>query len=392
MAKKTSSRFGANVTADVERRKREGSSYGYLKLPQNVNVFKEKEGKLKVDIIPYIVTDENHMDGNPKYPDAANPGNPWYKKPIMVHRSVGAENQSIICPRSQGKKCPICEHRAKQQSQGAEKDDLIAKPQTRVLYVVIPIGNKEYEAKFHIWDISYGNFQKKLDEELGENPEAGIFPDPSEGYTLSVRFSEEVFNKNKYYEASRIDFEEREGYDEKIMEQAPNLDEVVTILTYKEIEKMFLEIDEDEEVEEEAPKKKSTFPAKKVKDEEVEEEAHPFRKKKTVVQEEEEEVETEEEEAPVLKKKAAPETPFKRKPAPKEEEAEEEEEEPEAEEEAPAPRRKTIPAKEEPKKKGGEVSQTCPSGHKFGKDWDGYDSCDDCSVFKACGKAHETSK
>lgn len=391
MSKKTS-RFGANVTADVERRKREGSSYGYLKLPQNVNVFKESEGKVKVDIIPYIVTDENHMDGNPKYPDAANPGNPWYKKPILVHRSVGAENQSIICPKTQGKKCPICEQRAKQQSQGLEKDDptLIQKPQTRILYVVIPIENKNYEEKFHIWDISYGNFQKQLDQELGENPDAGKFPDPSDGSTLEIRFSEETFNKNKYFEANRIDFKKREGYEDDVMDKAPNLDEAVTILSYKEIEKMFLELDEDEE--EETPKFKKKVAAEEEEDElprkkkTITEESSPFRKKKAAEPEPEEE---EEEEAP---KKKVSENPFKRSPAKKVEPEPEEEEE----EEAPAPKRKSLPKEEEaPKKKVAEPSAgVCPAKLKFGKDWDGFDACDDCpkATFKACGTAHENSK
>lgn len=381
---KRASRFGSNVTADIARRKAEGSSYGYLKLPQGVNIYKEAAGKLKVDIIPYTVTDPNHMDGNPKFPDAANPGNPWYKKPILVHRSVGAENQSVVCPKTVGKKCPICEQRSKQQSQGVEKGDLVDKAQLRNLYVVIPIGHKEYKEEFHIWDISNGNFQKKLDEELSENPDAGVFPDPSEGKTLSIRFNEETFNKNKYFEASRIDFEDREAYEDSIMDQAPNLDNVISIPTYKELEKMFLEID-DEEGEEDTP-----APVAKRK---LEEETSPFRKKKTV---KEEETVVEEEEAPRRRKVTEP-TPAPRRKAEPEPEPEEEEEE----EETPPPvrRRAKEPEPEPtsaPRRKAAVVTTvtettttgTCPSKYVFGKDWDGYDACDDCPVFKACGIAH----
>jgi hypothetical protein len=405
MAKKTS-RFGANVTADVERRKREGSSYGYLKLPQGVNIYNvTKDGKYKLDIIPYMVTDEHHMDANPKYPDTANVGNPWYKKPFYAHRSVGAEKQSIICPKTVGKKCPICEARAKQQQQGVEKDDLIPKPSLRNLYVVIPIGHKEYDEKMHIWDISNALFQKQLDEELQENPENGSFPDPTSGKTLEVRFKEETFAKNKYYETSRIDFEDRDGYEDEIMEQAPNLDEVLTILSYKEIENIFLELGDDaEEVEEDKPKSKKK-PAKEEEGEESEEEdtsslrkkksiekepaGNPFKKKKPAPVEEEEESE-EEEEAPPVKKKAPAENPFKRSPAPvKKKVVEEEEEQTEEEEEdEPAPPKRKV-KEEEPKKKVSNSSdESCPAGHSYGKDWDGYDSCDDCAVFEACGKAH----
>lgn len=408
MAKRVS-RFGSNVTADIARRKKEGSTYGYLKLPQGVSMFKES-AKVRVDIIPYIVSDPHHMDGNPEYPDAANPGNPWYKKPIYIHRNVGADNESIVCPKTIGKKCPICEHRSKQQSQGVDKESLIDKAQLRNLYVVIPKGSKDYEENFHIWDISNALFQKQLDEELSENPSNGNFPDPIDGKTLSIRFTEKTFAKNKYFETSRIDFEEREeGYKDSIMDKAPNLDDMISIYPYKELEKMFLELDEEEEEEEEPTSKK-----KQVEEEEEEEEAqpkrkkvvdeedglHPFRKKKTAVVEEEEPT-----------PKAA-----KKKSIVEEEEEEEEEERPlkkkrtvESETEAPSIRRKKTVADEEvveveedddeeptPKKKVSNsptksqgVKGECPAKHTFGVDWDSYDDCDDCPVFKACGAAHE---
>src|SRR5262245_12225552 len=130
---KRASRFGANVTADAERREKQGSSYGYLKLPKGVNIFKETPGKIHVDIIPYMVTDPHHMDKDPEHPDGANPGNPWYKKPILVHRNVGAEKQSMICPRTAGKKCPICEERQKQQNSGVDKKEMIDKVSLRNL-------------------------------------------------------------------------------------------------------------------------------------------------------------------------------------------------------------------------------------------------------------------
>lgn len=394
MAKRTS-RFGSNVVADVEKRKKEGSKYGYLKLPEGVNIFKEKEGKVKVDIIPYIVTDEHHMDANPKFPDAANPGNPWYKKPFYTHRSVGAEKQSIVCPKTVGKKCPICEHRAQQQAQGLDKKEMIDKAQLRNLYVVIPLGNKDYEEdKFYIWDTTNYNFQRKLDEELAENPDNGVFPDPGSGKTVVARFTEESFAKNKYFECSRIDFEDRDGYDDAIMEQAPNLDEVLAILTYKEIQNIFLEIEEEEEGEEEEKSKPGGVPRRKAvpESESADEQedndqpaANPFaRKKKTTAPPAEEPAEEEEEEsASVIKKKAPISTPMRKKPsAPVAEEEEEEEE-------TQKPKRSLGGVKQAPSKSNGKVSGTCPHGFKYGEDWDGYDACDDCEVFKACGAAHK---
>ena len=127
------------------------------------------------------------------------------------------------------------------------------------LYLVITIGNKKYGEELHLWDISNGNFQEMLDDELAEDPDMGVFPDLQEGKTLNIRFSEEHFNKNKYYAASRIDFVDRDDvYDDTMLEDAPNLDEIFTVLTYKELQVKFLELgEEDVEVE---PKNKESDP------------------------------------------------------------------------------------------------------------------------------------
>jgi hypothetical protein len=413
MAKKTS-RFGSNVIANVEKRKRDSSGFGYLTLTKGLSVFKEEEGKMKLDIIPYIVSDTHHLDRDSDNEFAANPGNPWYKKPVWVHRSVGADKQSVICPaKTIGKKCPICEYREKQRAEGVEKDDQVAYPQLRNLYVVIPVGSKKFEEKFHIWDIANGNFQKVLDEELAEKPENGVFPDPEEGKTLVVRFTEEKFGKNKYYETSRIDFEDRDAYDESIMEKAPKLDEMVKIHTYKELEAMFLELGDDDE--DDKPAKKKVVED----DDDEEEEVSTLRKKKTVKVEEEEEEEEEEEVKPRKKKVIEEdddspfEAPRKKKSIKNEEEQEEDEEEAtpaprkrkpavdEDDDEATPTLRKRKPVEEEEddeqeeestplKKKESSVGKDkCPNGHVFGKDWEDFDDCDGCPLFNECGKANE---
>lgn len=358
--KKRKSRFGANVTHDVERRKKAASSYGYLNLPEGLQMYKEKEGRHKFDVIPYMVSVDNHPDKDPDRPDTAHEGNPWYKRPIYIHRNVGVENDTVVCPKTVGKKCPICEERQDQFAQGMDSKEVVPKPQLRNLYLLIPIADEDYDEELHLWDISNGNFQAELDDELAENPENGRFPDPEDGLTLSIRFSEETFNKNKYYKASRIDFKERkQQYDPEIMEEAPNLDEIFTVLSYKEIQAKFLEIDEedlddDSESEEEFDKEEVDTPKKRKR--------KSFKKKPDPVDEEPEEEEAEE--------------PF-----------EPDEEEDEAEEEDKPIRRKRN------KRKKKDANNKCPFGHKFGEDWDEYDDCDDCEkkhneTFEECAEAN----
>ncbi|KKK50356.1 hypothetical protein LCGC14_3125820, partial [marine sediment metagenome] len=247
--KRKKSKFGANVVADISHQQRGGKGPSYLTLPKDVKLFKEKVGRIKVDILPYTVELENHLDYNKDAPDSAHVGNLWYKKPILIHRGIGPERNSYICPKSAGKtKCPICEERSRQFADGADAADVPGRIGKRNIYAVIPIGNKDYEEEVHIWDIAQGNFQEQLNQDLEESPESGIFPDLEDGLTLSIRFSEESFDKNKYAKATRIDFKDRdETYDEEILDEVPHLDSIINVLSYKELEAAFLELDEEDE-------------------------------------------------------------------------------------------------------------------------------------------------
>lgn len=339
--RKKKSRFGANVVKDVEKQKASMSKdYGYLNLPKDVKMFKESK-RIKLDIIPYLVSDSDHPDLDPDTGNAEE-GTPWYKRPIYIHRSVGADNVSVICPKETlGKKCPICEYRSEQLKGGMDWKEALDKPSRRNLYVVSPVGVKGYEdGEFYVWDISQYCFQDDLNDELEEDEDKGIFPDPDVelGLILNLRFKEESLGKNKFFEISRIDFEKREeGYDDEVWKDVPDLDKLFTVMEYKELDKLFKQIDDDDV-------------------EETDDKEPPFK---------------DDEEKPRKRK-----TVKKKKP----------EEEPEPEEEKSTTRRRR-------KDKDDEKSDTCPFKHKFGEDWDAFADCDDCdddhkATFKACEKAN----
>lgn len=323
---KKKSKFGSNITRDRERREKEASGFGYLNLPKDVPVYKEKAGTHQLDIMPYIVSNDNHPDGNEDNPDSALKGNQWFRRPIWTHRDVGAENETVICPKTNGGKCPICETRDKQFREGMDKDDVVKKASARGLYLVIPKKHKKYDEEYHIWDISDFCFQTELDEELDENPEHGVFPDLENGETLEIRFKEDSFANNKFAKTKRVIFLERKKpYPADMIDEAPCLDDLFDVSTYKELEAKFLEIEEEAD---ETPSKKEKKRRKpKAFDDDLDE--------------------------------------------PKEDEK---------------------PSKKEKKKmkrnKKGEDNK-CPEGYKYGKDWDSYSECDECPVFKACGKKHK---
>lgn len=331
MARKTQkkrSRFAGKVRRNAEKTKQSGAQYGYLNLPQGVSVFQpEPKDKVWIDIMPYEVTDPRHPDRDDEY-EIAVPGSLWWKRPFKIHRNIGVENEAVVCLTSIGKPCPICTYRAEQIKKGADKDETdVLKTSVRNLYVVIPKRSKKYEEEPHIWDISQYLFQNLLTEELEEDEAYEVFPDLEEGLTLRVRFEPRTIGTSKPFpEASRIDFLERkEQYDESILEEIPNLDKVLNILTYKQLEAKFFEFEEEEEEEEE------------------ENEVTP-----DLVEEKEE------------KKKRA-----SRKPA-------------------KAKRQRKV-KKEEKEEKGNK----CPFGHEFGEDAEEYDDCDDCELWDECMDAKE---
>lgn len=410
-----------DVRGDIERREKESKSYGYLKLPKNVQIFKEevttrKSGRTYIDIIPYIVTDPKHMDANPDNPNSALVGNAWYKKPIYVHRNVGADNETVICLKTIGEKCFCCDYRKQQQKQHIDKDDLIDPAKQRILYVIIPIDHPDYEEDFAVWDIAHNNFQAELDEELKEKPENEEFGDPISGATLGIRFSEEKFKNFKFAKAGSIEFDfNRPPYDENIVEEAPNLDEMIEVLTYEEMRMKFMEID-DEAEEEEAPRRsRRSSRRSNVGDEEEQTRSRRSARRGTRNTEPEEDPEEEPEEDPEEEPRRSrrtssgsskPERTSRRSSRRQEPEHDPEEEpnDEEPEEEEPISRRKrgitrTKKSGEEPpfepdekqgnprrsaRAKKGAVDE-CPSGYQFGDDWDRYDECLDCPIFDACG-------
>lgn len=241
--------FADKVRANIEKQKSQKSQYGYLKLLKGVNVFKEEPGsRVKLDILPYVVTDPNHPDRDDEL-GIAVPGALWYKRPFKLHRNIGYNNMPLVCPTSIGKRCPICEYKQRLLKEGKDwRDDSVKALKTylRNLYIVVPLDNKNYEERPYVWDISDHLFQNKLSIELEENPEYANFPDLEDGYTLRIRFTEEQFGKNKFADTSRIDFEKREKkYDKSILDKVPNLDEVLVVLPYEQIEAKFFDSEDD---------------------------------------------------------------------------------------------------------------------------------------------------
>ena len=389
-AKKTSS-FRGKVGANAQKTAKAGTSYGHLNLPKGVGVFNpDPDGRYKLDFLPYKVTDTKHPDKDEES-GVALVGDLWWKRPYKLHRNVGASNDSAVCLTSIGKKCPICEYRTKRMKDGAEKEETDAmKASTRILYIVVPLDSKKHEDKIHIFDISQWNFQNLLGEELKENEDNEVFPDIEEGLTLKVRFEGATMGNSKPFpQASRIDFLEREEtYTESILDEIPNLDEVLKILSYKELDDKFLEMEDDD--------------GGKLKDVDEDETPKTARTKKSLRAPKEEKKEKDEDETPKtdltwrhleIKSKRGlvrliDDEKLKVDPADYEDD--------DALRGAIAdelgiekPEEKKQASKQSEKSEKKESSGKCPHKHTFAEDFEKFDGCADCTTWDDCYDANK---
>lgn len=362
--KEKKSNFKGKLVNSYKKQKEAKSGYGYLKLPTGVEMFKlpEDSRTFDLDFLPYIVTNERHLDRNNEE-GLAIAGNPWYRSPVKVHRNVGTDNETIVCPTTIDKKCPICEYRLKRIKEGADKEEFkLLYPQERSIYAVIPL-EKGFEQVPMPWDMSDFLFQETLMEELAENEDNENFFTLANGKTVHLRLRWKEISKNKYPEVVSIDFEDREPYDDAVMEDVPELDNLIKVLTYDEIFAKFFNEEITDEKMEDVEEEKEDAPQETTR--------KKYRSKEKVVEPKEEEEEEEEE------KKPAPPVRRQRKPASDESDVVEKEKE------QPVTRRSRTQSTSSKDK--------CPYGYTFGVDTDKYKECERCEIWDDCDEQKEKS-
>ncbi len=346
------------------------SGFKYLNIPGNLKLYREEpETVAKLDIIPYIVQNVK------KHPESTHISDDlWYRYPFYLHNNVGPDRQKIICPKTVGKPCPVCEEMQTiyNDPTGDNKIAGTLRASLRWLYIVIPKNHKKYKEEPHIWNISHHCFQEKFQYELdlgdGDNED---YMSLEEGKTLKIRFIEKsIVNKSgtsKFAFTDRVDFTDRDDYDEDILDDLPDLADCVPIPTYDRVSDVFNGIDEEEDdTPEEKPKKEKKVEKKKAEKKEKPK-AKPKKEKKEKVlvcphecdfgtDYDEYECCTDDDCALMKECKKASKGSVK--------------EEPEEDTDIDVP------------------DDACPDGHVFGKDLDKHPECDDCGKWEDCAEAN----
>ena len=312
----------------------------WKKVDGEVTFFKPVEGKNRINIIPYVIKTKNHpLVKKGEF----SVGDSDYVMDFFIHKSVGPTESSVLCLKSTfGKPCPVCELQAKLRKEGKEDEAKALKPSRRVAY---NIEDTKEPGKLKVFETSHYLFEKELIDEARDDEENGFvdFADPEEGKEVKFRASKTSQGGYEFLEFKSFGFEDRdEKISSKLLKQAISFDEILTIPTYEEVEKILYgaeDSEDDDEDSEDEPKKKSSKKSSKEDsdDDEEEEDSDDSGDEENDDEEEEEE-----------------EKPSKKSSKDDDEDSE-----------------------DEPKKK-------CPYGHKYGVDTDVYDDCDTCDCWANC--------
>ena len=214
-----------------------GGGVSYLQVPDGMEFFRpSKKGSYTIDILPYELKDKR----NPACKKfKLGPGDIWYERTFYVHFGVGPDNGMVVCPaRTANKPCPVCELIRELRSRGEDEQADALRVKERQLFPVIDIASKDQDIQ--LWNISSFLFGQKLANEINnsdEDEELDGFSDPVDGYSLKILFEEKsIGGGSPFLDCASIRFKPRKNpYDEDVIDEVPNLDDMVILQDYKDI-------------------------------------------------------------------------------------------------------------------------------------------------------------
>ena len=360
MVKKKGSSFTKRYQSSYESKDKGGftkaSVLDFKKVDDDVTFYTPIKGRNRINIIPYEIKTKNHplvKRGEMEVGDMD------YVMDVWVHRSVGPTEGNVLCLKNTfGKPCPICELANKLKKEGKDDEAKDLRASRRVYYNVQDMKEPD---KVKVFETSHYLFEKELIDEARDDEEGGFidFADPVDGKEIKFRANETSLGSNKYLEYKSFSFEDREEeIGDDLLESAISFDEILNIPTYDEVEKLLYgnDDDKDDEDDDDEPVKKSS---KKAYDDD---------------DEDDEEDDEEEDEEPKPSKKASKKSTYVD----------------DDDEDEPAPPKKSSKKRDDDDEDDEDEKPRgkCKFGHKFGKDCEKFDDCDDCDLWDKCVKAN----
>lgn len=298
----------------VAQKQKSNFDLNTLSLPKGVGLFQFKEEKVyKIDVIPFEA-----KAGNPMVDE----GFLHYERTYYIHANIGPENKKFVClSKTFGEPCPICNHVGKLQKSGADYETVVAyKPKKRQLYAFRDVDN--LAAGIQVYEGPYANgfgevLDAKLDAAEEDDPYRNFFHLDG-GRRLKVNCKKDSFKTKdgtgSFIKPVNIEMVERKALSDDLLDQVPCLDDLPKKVSFKELEKLFLEGEsgETEEPKDEDEPKASKKPKPEETDEnELDDDDEPdekptARKPAKPVDDDEDESDDEPEEKPAKRPKKSP--------------------------------------------------------------------------------------
>ncbi len=181
----------------------------------------------------------------------ADEGTLHFERTYFNHRDIGPNGDSYICPAKTAKlPCPICEARSAEANERSPDKALIKALMFKERQLFWVRDHAEFDKGWQLWDISYHLFGKQLDARIKDSdPDMGFeyFSDPKAGMTMRVGFGSKSFDEGKpFFECRSIDFKARKPIPKAEVQALPCLDDMVILLPYEKLKRVFLQIPDDE--------------------------------------------------------------------------------------------------------------------------------------------------
>lgn len=205
-----------------------------------------KERTYRLDILGYVVG-----KGNP----FADEGFIHYERTFFIHNVPTPEGNRAYCclAKTFKKNCPICEELAKLERSGGLDEDGVKKmsPKERQLFNVIDLDEKDKGVQ--VFEFNFWEFGRHLDEKVKAKEKYEGFYHLTGGRTLEVTVQQAKFEGRIRYKPAEgsFEFEEREDYDEDMLDKVCCLDEVPKEMPYAELKAIFLQTSQKPDVEDE---------------------------------------------------------------------------------------------------------------------------------------------
>jgi hypothetical protein len=236
---------------------------------KKVNFYKLKVGTNKFNIIPFNASANNPLVKS----GVMKKGNPDYGLILSVHKYIGVNKDTFVCPTTYGKACPICEAAKQAYDSGDAVTGKALKAKQMVYYnIVNPLEDDKGVQLFEFNSWEFERIIKAVDNSTRVDPdEVGYthFADTTvEGgrYVKIEATSDPTPNGKERAKPSSISLTRRREPTDEYLSQIVQLDDLVKVLSYEELENVLTgvgneapeeEVPEEEVEEKPAPKAKA---------------------------------------------------------------------------------------------------------------------------------------